>query len=300
MPNLLSIITVNFNGLSNTIELIDSIKKNILTIDYEIIVVDNGSKDDESIPLKKAYPWVKAIRLNDNLGFAGGNNVGIKSASGEYIFLLNNDTVIVDDTLKFLINRLKEDKHLGAISPKILFHAPPQRVQFAGYTSLKKITLRNNIIGYNKDDAPEYNIARKTPFAHGAAMMLTREVIEQVGLMAELYFLYYEELDWSEMITRKGYYIQFDPRCKIYHKESSSTGVGSPLICYYMTRNRLIYVLRNRTGLSKLIAVLYQLVFINPYKIAMDLFAGRTTRAYARLKGVIDFCRGKYGRQWGN
>jgi GT2 family glycosyltransferase len=102
-------------------------------------------------------------------------------------------------------------------------------IQFAGYTPLSSITIRNRAIGCGEEDKGQYDTPHPTPYAHGAAMMVKREAIEKVGLMPECYFLYYEELDWSMMMTRAGYDIWYEPACTIFHKESQSTGQNSPL-----------------------------------------------------------------------
>ena len=250
----ISIITVNYNGFKDTCELIDSIPFND---DMEVIVVDNGSNEDEATLIAKRYPHVNTIRSNQNLGFAGGNNLGIKMAKGKYFFLINNDTIFKDYTIQPLIERLESSPTIGMVCPKIRFTWGTNPIQFAGYTPLSKITVRNQAIGYGEEDKGQYDIPHPTPYAHGAAMMIKCEAIKKVGLMPECYFLYYEELDWSMMFTRAGYEIWFEPAYSIYHKESQSTGQNSPLRTYYLTRNRLLLVKRNWQGFAKYLSYIY-------------------------------------------
>ena len=250
----LSIITVNYNGLNNTCELIDSIPS---SNSIEVIVVDNASIQDEATSIQKNYPKVKVIRSKKNLGFAGGNNLGIKAAKGKYIFLVNNDTIFKDFNIQSMIDRLESSPKIGVVCPKILFAWGNNPIQFTGYTPLSKITVRNQSIGFGEKDSGQYDVPHSTPYAHGAAMMLKREVLDKVGLMPECYFLYYEELDWSMMITRTGYDIWYEPACTIFHKESQTTGQNSPLRTYYITRNRLLLVKRNWTGAYKYFAYMY-------------------------------------------
>ena len=131
------------------------------------------------------------------------------------------------------------------VCPKIRFAWDDNPIQFAGYTPLSRYTMRNRSIGFGETDKGQYDTAHPTPYAHGAAMLVKREALEQVGLMPECYFLYYEELDWSMMFIRAGYAIWYEPACTIYHKESQATGQNSPLKTYYLTRNRLLFVKRN-------------------------------------------------------
>ncbi len=256
----ISIITVNYNGYKDTAELIDSIPSDKCSL--EVIVVDNASLEDEASMIEARYPQVKVIRSDKNLGFAGGNNLGIKAANGKYLFFVNNDTYFRDFNIEALVNRLESSSDIGVVCPKIRFSYGEQNIQYAGYTPLSRITVRNRAIGFNEPDNGQYDVSHQTPYAHGAAMMVKREVIEEVGMMPENYFLYYEELDWSMHITRAGYRIWYEPACTIYHKESQSTGQDSPLRSYYIKRNRLLLVKRNYKGIYKYLAYLYLVIIV--------------------------------------
>lgn len=281
----LSIITVNYNGLKDTCALIDSIPFNE---DMEVIVVDNGSNENEANVLQERYPYIKVIRSDKNLGFAGGNNLGIKSAKGKYIFLVNNDTIFKEFKPQILIRRLESSPKIGMVCPKIRFAWKNNPIQFAGYTPLSSITVRNQAIGFGEEDKGQYDTPHQTPYAHGAAMMLKREVIDKVGLMPECYFLYYEELDWSMMITRAGYEIWYEPASTIYHKESQSTGQNSPLRTYYITRNRLLLVKRNWSGFTKYLSYFYLIIIVATRDILKYTFRGQLGLTRAVIKGIIN------------
>lgn len=250
----ISIITINYNGLEDTCALIESIPFNE---NMEVIVVDNASKNLEAEAIIKRYPQVKVIRSERNLGFAGGNNLGIKAAQGKYLFLINNDTIFKEFNIQSLINRMESSSEIGIVCPKMRFAWDNNPIQYTGYTPLSRITVRNRAIGFGENDHGQYDTAHPTPYAHGAAMLIRRDAIDKVGLMPECYFLYYEELDWSMMFTRAGYQIWYEPTCTIYHKESQATGQNSPLRTYYLTRNRLLLVRRNPQSFNKPLAYLY-------------------------------------------
>lgn len=292
----ISIITINFNGFKDTCELIESLETNIKSVSYEIIVVDNASLKNEYILLKEKYPNITVIHSESNKGFSGGNNLGIRQANGRYILLLNNDTFIKEDTLQYLIETLDTKKDAGGISPKIKFASSSHPIQFAGYTPLSSITLRNNLIGINEEDTGQYQRITQTPYTHGAAMMIKKEVIEKVGLMPEIYFLYYEELDWCTQMTNKGYTLWYDPRCTVYHKESQSTGQDSYLKIYYLTRNRLLYTWRNRKGLIKWMALVYQITVASTKNCLIYLAKKRIDLVKATIKGNITFITLKHKR----
>ena len=288
VEKLLSIITINYNGLKDTCELIDTLPLNDKTI--EVILVDNASTQNEATELEKRYPQVKVIKSDKNLGFAGGNNLGIQASHGKYLFFINNDTLLPQlSSLSLLINRLESSDQIGMVCPKIRFTWGEQPIQYAGYTPLSKISLRNKSIGYGEEDKGQYDTSHPTPYAHGAAMMVKREVIEKAGMMPECYFLYYEELDWSMMIRRSGYEIWYEPACTIFHKESQTTGQQSPLKTYYISRNRLLFAQRNINGGKKYLTYIYIIGLVAGRDILKYLCKGQVNMAKAVMKGIKDF-----------
>ena len=263
----------------------------------EVIVVDNASTQNEASIIEQRYPQVTVIRSSKNLGFAGGNNLGIQAAHGKYLFFINNDTLIevrgkrleVRDLFQPLIDRLESSPKIGMVSPKIRFSWGTNPIQYAGYTPLSSITMRNRAIGCGEADNGQYDTPHPTPYAHGAAMMVKREVIDKVGLMPECYFLYYEELDWSMMIRRTGYDIWYEPACTIYHKESQATGQNSPLKSYCMTRNRLLFAKRNICIPQRYLTYCYLIAIVALRDILKSLLCHRPDLAKATLKGLRDF-----------
>ena len=284
----LSIITINYNGLNDTLLLIESIPFNDK---MEVIVVDNASENNEAEQISKRFSNVKVIKSDKNLGYAGGNNLGIKASKGKYLFLINNDTFFEDFNIKALIDRLNSDPSIGIVCPKIKFAWPPQPIQFAGYTPLSNITIRNQAIGFGEKDHGQYETAHPTPYAHGAAMLIKREAINKIGLMPECYFLYYEELDWSMMFTRAGYQIWYEPKCTIYHKESQATGQNSPLRTYYIAKNRLLFVKRNYHGLTKWLSYIYLIGIVGGRDILHDLLTRRFDYIKATSHGILSFIK---------
>ena len=282
----ISIITINYNGFKDTCDLIDSIPFNE---SLEVIVVDNASLRDEASKIQEKYPSVKVIRSKKNLGFAGGNNLGIQAAHGKYIFLVNNDTVFKNFNILELIARLEFSPKIGVVCPKIRFAWDNNPIQYAGYTHLSCISVRNKAIGFGEEDKGQYNAPHSTPYAHGAAMMLKREVIDKVGLMPECYFLYYEEIDWSMMITRASYEIWYEPAFSIYHKESQSTGQNSPLRTFYITRNRLLLVKRNWPKGYKYLSYIYLIFIVALRDIIKYSLKGKWSLVKAVFKGIINF-----------
>lgn len=286
MTPLVSIITINYNQLQLTCQLLESLRK-VTYPAVEVIVVDNHSREDPTPVIRDRYPEVKLIVSNENLGFAGGNNLGIKASKGEYIFLLNNDTEVHPGALEPLVKLFQTHPEAGVASSMLVYFNSGETIQYAGSTRIDPFTGRSRRIGYMEKDAGQYTDVRETELAHGAAMMVPRRVIEKVGLMPEFFFLYYEEVDWCESIKRAGHKIFFVPASKVYHKESMSIGKGSTLKTYYMTRNRLLYMRRNTAGLIKFSWILFFLFISLPKNFATFVLRREGAHARAFWKGLL-------------
>lgn len=258
----ITIITVNYNGLIHTEAFLNSLRK-ITYKNIEIIVVDNASPQGVG-NLQSDFPEIKLILSHENLGFAGGNNLGIKEGAGKYFFLLNNDTEVDPDFIEPLVDLMESNPQIGIGSSKLVYYSQPDTLQFAGSTGINPYTGRGFAIGHGEKDDAKFDKSYKTLLAHGAAMMISRAAIEKVGMMAELFFLYYEETDFCERIKRAGFEIWYCGKSKVYHKESMSVGKESPMKVYYLTRNRIVYTRRNTKGLQKLLALSFFYSFSFP------------------------------------
>lgn len=253
-----SVITVNYNQPQVTETLLESIAKHNKYKALQIIVVDNGSRLDPVQNWRLSYPDYIFLRSEVNLGFAGGNNLGITVAEGEYLFFVNNDTEFTEGLIESLVSHLDENTKIGMISPKIRYFDQPNTIQYAGFTPMEYNTARNKCIGELEQDRGQYDhTAGKTGFIHGAAMMVRRSAMNKAGLMFESFFLYYEEMDWCERIRKCGFEIWIEPRALIYHKESVSVGKKSALKEYFMNRNRILFIRRNAPSFSKYIFYAY-------------------------------------------
>jgi len=285
MRPLVTIVTINYNQLGLTCELLDSLRK-VTYPALEVIVVDNNSAEDPTTVITERYPEVKLIVSRENLGFAGGNNLGIKASRGEYLLFLNNDTEVDPGFLEPLVEMFESNPLAGAASSKILYHNSGEIIQYAGSTRIDPFTGRSKRIGYMEKDNGQYKSIKETDLAHGAAMMVPKRVIDKTGMMPEFFFLYYEEVDWCESIKKAGYKIYVVPDSKVYHKESMSIGKGSTLKTYYMTRNRLLYMRRNTAGFKKLTWILFFLFFSLPKNTLMYTLKRDLQHAKAFWKGL--------------
>jgi GT2 family glycosyltransferase len=284
---MVSIITVNYNGFRDTCELIGSLKAHE-PCPFEVIVVDNASRNEEGRRLKELYEEdgiVTVVCSDVNTGFGGGNKLGYSYAKGEYILYMNNDMYIERPFLQHLINRLDSSDKTGAVSPKILFNEPKGIIQYAGFTAFSPVTLRNHLIGFGKEEN-ECNIAGETFSPHGACMLTSRRIVEKAGMMTDIYFLFYEEFDWSLQLKRAGYGSWYEPASAVFHKESMSVPKGTPLRQYYMTRSRLLFARRNLNGADRFLSCLYQALIVMPRNLLVYALKGKWKMAAASWKGA--------------
>ncbi|MBK9290623.1 MAG: glycosyltransferase family 2 protein [Bacteroidetes bacterium] len=281
-----SVVTVNYNQSAVTCALLASLRK-VNYPNLEVIVVDNGSPSDNPDIIAEKFPEVKLIKTGKNLGFAGGNNAALPFASGKYLLFINNDTEVEPDFLEPMVELLEQNPEIGMVSPRIQFFHSPGILQFAGFTPFSKITARNFAIGFGQKDVGQYDqTVCETGSIFGAAMLVPRAVIDKVGPMDEIYFLYYEEHDWAARIKSAGYKIYFDGRSLVRHKESISTVKESPFQIYYLHRGRVLYVRRNTHGIYKVLSLTYHYTIVLAINALRFILKKRPDLAKAFLKAM--------------
>lgn len=288
------IILVNYNGAKDTVECLNS----LYTVNYKnkkIYVVDNNSSEDDLEYLESFIDcsYVKLIKLEENLGFSGGNNIGIKEALADgckVIGLLNNDTTVEDDFLNQLVIKLFSDKRIGAVVPQIRDYYNESMVTYGG-GEINYLKGSVFIEGINRYEDSINNTERFVTFGHGCCLFLKKEVILKIGLLPEEYFLYFEDADYSIQLTNSGYKILYCPESIIYHKESVSTKKGSDNFQYYFTRNRFYFIKKNFKLLSKLTAYPISVLYLIK-KMLLKEFELKNIKV-----GLIDYSRGKTGKR---
>lgn len=212
-----------------------------------VVVVDNGSEDGSVEKIKAQISKIKIIKNGQNLGFAGGNNAGIKYALDKgvkYILILNPDTEINKNTIPHLVKVMEKDKRIGICGPKI-YASRKKRIIWSAGGILEANRYSGGLMGLGECDKGQYDTAKEVDFISGTAMMVRRDVFEKAGLFHEPYFIYYEDVDLNQKASKAGFKIFYEPQATIVHKESSSMGKNSPAQEYYMARNHLLFVERN-------------------------------------------------------
>lgn len=286
------IILVNYNGSVDTIECIESLKV-IEHSNYEIVVVDNNSTDENKKLLERYSNIAKIIFLDDNLGFSGANNKGIEEAlknNADYILLLNNDTIVEKDFLNVLVETATANNNKCAVTGKINYYYSKDKIWYGGGEISK---WKGNAYHLNENrSSDEYgNEFSEVTFITGCMILIPIGVIKNIGLMSEDYFLYFEDVDFSQKILNAGFKLYYDPKSVIYHKVSASTGTVSNLFLYYYCRNRLIFIKNNLGFINRLSAyVVFSLARIKN-------IISKKENKYIVKEGVMDFLKNKKGKK---
>ncbi len=290
MKPLVYIILLNWNGLTDTLECLESLRK-IDYLNYKVVVVDNGSKNNEAEEIKKNYSGVYLIKNKENKGFAEGNNIGIKLAlerKADYILLLNNDTVVSPNFLTILVDFAQRIQNIGAVGPKILYY-DSNKIWFNGGELWWWIGFAKHLERLKENEKSSINEPLEVDYITGCAMLMKRETIEKVGLLDPVYFVNFEDLDWCWRAKKLGYKHFVVPKSIIWHKVSVSLGKrGTQKIgkfgAYYYARNAIIFAKKNLSGIRKFLFLISQYTFRLPLNLIL------CTNNEARknyLKGLI-------------
>src|SRR3954447_18464225 len=237
-----AIVILAFNGREDTLRCLESVDE----LDWEeltTIVVDNGSSDGVIEAVRERFPHVRVIRSERNLGFAGGNNVGLRAAhdaGADYFLVLNNDTVVDPATVRELVAEAERRPDAGALCPLIYYMDPPERIWCAGARFDPRNAHNGRHTGYRERDEGQYDGVRETGRATGAAILVPRAIIDEVGYLDERLFLHVEDVEWSLRIREASYRILVVPSARVWHRVSVATGgEHSPAVAYYAVRNTL-------------------------------------------------------------
>jgi GT2 family glycosyltransferase len=291
----IAIIIINWNGYTLTKACLESLRK-ITYSRFVSILVDNGSEDGSGKKLKEEFPEIELLESHQNLGFTGGNNLGIQWAldqSYEYVLLLNNDTVVEPDFLQPLVSFLDQNHEYGAAQPKIMFEKERNKIWNAGGGYFKWLGMSWSV-GIGHEDQGQFDQEKDTPWITGCAMLVRSAVIQESGMLDDRFFAYYEDVEWSMRIQKNGYKLRYIPKSKIYHvaggsskKVKTKEGVVPPIIHFYRTRNHLFLIRKHANLISFVLSLLYQTAK-NAAFIIYLAFNGRFQKVKAILKGQFE------------
>lgn len=290
-----AILIINWNGYALTKDCLESLK----ALDYgnfKTVLVDNGSIDGSGEKLKNEFPEIELLASPENLGFTGGNNLGLQWVLDhlfDYVLLLNNDTVVEPGFLDPLVSFLEQNPDYGAVQPKIMLEAERDKIWNAGGGYFKWLEMTWSV-GIGKTDEGQFDQEKDTPWITGCAMLIRSAIIRKAGLLDNRFFAYYEDVEWSFRIKKSGFKLRYLPQSKIFHVAGGSSkkiktkeGIVPPIIHYYRTRNHLFLIRKHANPLSFVLSLLYQTAKNASFILYLGL-NGRFQKVKAILKGHVE------------
>lgn len=289
---LVIVVILNWNNWVDTLDCVESCRR-LTWPNFKILIVDNGSTDGSETIFKEHCPDAVIIQTGSNLGFAGGNNIGIHHAvahGAEFVWLLNNDAVADPEALTMLVEAMKADSASAVAGSKIYYHEEPQRIWFAGgIWERGRLRLRQR--GAGRLDRGELDRQCQVGSVSGCSMLVRTSAIVEIGLLDEGYFLYWEDTDWCARASEHGYRVLFVPASRVWHKVSATVATHSQLQYYYNTRNGIIFCRRH-----DLAALPLFLLYVSA-DVAVGMLKGKGAMVRGYLRGIADSLRGVRGRR---
>jgi GT2 family glycosyltransferase len=297
MSPRVALIILCYNGFDDTLACLRSLAQIDYPRDrYEIVIVDNASSDGTPQTVRAAFPTATVIETGANLGFAAGNNVGIRYAleqNHDYVLLLNNDTEVAANFLRMLVDAAESDPAIGVAGPTIYYYERPDLIWSAGgMIDWRQGTSR---MYTDKSDINPQVVLRDVDFVTGCALLCKRTALERAGLLDERFFMYYEETEWCVRIARAGFRIVHAPGATVLHKIPLNARFDKEYLAYYMTRNRLLFLRATGVGFATWLNALV----LQDLRTYLSLCLRPKWRKRAGRAGMrrawMDFWRGRFG-----
>lgn len=293
-PLVITVI-LNTNRRDDTLACLASLTESTYA-NHRIIVLDNASTDGSAVAIAAAYPDVQIIPLTANLGYAGNNNVGIVEAvaqGAEWVFVLNEDTILAPDCLAEMVRVGESDPHIGIVGPMVYHHNEPEVIQSAGGALGPHWESRH--IAQNEPDNGQFAQPRAVDWISGCAILVRTAVIEQIGPLDERFFYYWEETEWCLRAGRAGWQIFHAPAAKLWHKGVQRDYRPGPNVTYYSTRNRFLMMSKHHAPLKIWLAVWLQTIRTMTSWTLKPQWREMHPHRDAMWQGTLDFLR----RRWG-
>ena len=281
---MVATVLLNWNGWKDTLACLASLE-GLDYPNYEVVVVDNGSTDGSEDKVREVYPSMPVLQTGQNLGFAGGNNIGIKYAlqrGADYVWLLNNDTVVDATALTTLVEEALQSRDMGMVGSKIYYHDYPDIIWFAGGTINMTTGRTEHILSLKRDSARVIERPRDVDYLTACSMLVSRITIEQIGLLDTRFFLYYEETDWAVRARQNGWRVRYQPQSKVWHKVSRSSGLNSPTMVYHFARSSMIFARKHISPVPIL-----PLLVTTRHQVLPFIARGRFITAAAGIQGTV-------------
>ena len=296
MPPRITAVILNTDRRDDTLACLASLQASV-GLRPDILVLDNASRDGSVEAIHAGFPEVDVLELPRNLGYAGNNNLGMQAALGRgaaWVLVLNEDVILAPESLTRLVAAAEDDPRIGIAGPMVYHHEAPTVIQSAG--GLLDRRWRSSHRGLNEPDHGQYTAVQEVDWISGCALLIRREVIEQIGGLDERFFYYWEETEWCLRARRAGWRIAFVPQSKIWHKGVQLEYRPAPNVTYYWTRNWLMMLGKHRAPMS---AWLTAAGWIARNSLSWSLLpkwrAAMRAHRQAMWQGALDFLRHRWG-----
>jgi GT2 family glycosyltransferase len=297
MPQPLVItIILNTNRRSDTLECLASLQKQDY-INHRVIVLDNASTDGSVDAVRQQFPEVSVVSLTENHGYAGNNNVGIELAmqrGADWVFVLNEDTTLDPGCLTALVAQGESDENVGIVGPIVYHHNEPTVIQSAGGEMNRRLQAWHR--GQNEMDTGQYGEPREADWVSGCAILVKRQVIEQIGMLDARFFYYWEETEWCLRARRKGWQIKIASAGKLWHKGVQRNYQPKPSVTYYSTRNRLMMLQKHRVSSGVWLSTWRELGRTLASWTVKPKWRSQRGHRDAMWRGIVDFFAQRHGR----
>ncbi len=299
MPKV-AVIVLNYNGTADTLECLRSLMRSPYQ-NMSVVLVDNASRDADALAraVHDEFPRVHFLPCAENTGFSGGNNAGIRYSlehGSEYVLLLNNDTTVAPDLIEKMVAAMHSDPHIGIVGAKIYFYAEPDIIWYNG-ADFSWIDGGKHFHLGERDADPKQQAVIPTPFVTGCAMLISKAVIEKIGLLEESFFMYYEDIDYCLRARRAGFESCVAQGAHVWHKISrSAKGMGTPRMHYYHVRNALLLTSRNAPLFMKTTVYAWSVLHYMRQIIKRALVPRTRDISAMIMRGITDFYTGKFGK----
>ena len=288
-------VVLNSNRRQDTMACLESVQRSTYKHNA-VIVLDNQSTDGSVEAIRRAFPAARIIELTQNRGYAGNNNVGIRAAlegGADWILVLNEDTILAADCLEHLLRLGESDPRIGMVGPTVYHHDEPDVIQSAG-GSVNRFWEATHC-GQNETDRGQYAEPRSVGWVTGCGILVRRAVIEQVGMLDERLFIYWEETEWCVRAARAGWIIMHEPRAKLWHKGVTRDYRPQPAFVYYCTRNRFLAMAKHHASVVAWIVVAAQTLRTMTSWTLKPRWRHMREHRDAMWRGTVDFLRHRWG-----
>lgn len=295
MQPFLCIVVLNNNRLDDTLDCLASLYRNDYQ-NFHVILLDYESPEESLQAIHEAYAQVEIIRLSENAGYAGNNNVGIRMAleqGAEWIFVLNNDTVLSPSCLSIMVDAGEVNSQIGMIGPMVYHFDEPDVIQSAG--GVLSRDWHSYHLGMNEPDQGQFGSARQVDWLSGCAILVRRALIDRVGALDPDYFLYWEETEWCIRAGRAGWKIIHVPSAKLWHKGVKRNYEPRPYVTYYMTRNYLFTLDKHNAPMLVRVAAFGNILKTLLSWSVKPRWKNKRDHRDALWRGLIDFINHRVG-----